>query len=79
MDFQKNNMKPDPLDIPPRMFTSEVLELARFGYGTLRQKQKRGEFPKHVDRGREYIFDGRAVYKALGLVIDENHDVNPWD
>lgn len=66
-------------EIPPRMYASDVLKLAKFGRATLAAKIKRGEFPKHVDRGKEYIFDGRAVYQALGLIDNSAMKSNPWD
>lgn len=65
-------------EIPLRMYTSDVLKVSKLSYAALRAKQKRGEFPAHVDRGREYIYDGRQVYQALGL-IDGPLSANPWD
>lgn len=57
------------MNIPARMYTSEVLALAKWKTpATLRARQARGDFPKHVDRSREFIYDGRQVYEALGLL-----------
>lgn len=70
--MQQNN-------IPARMFTSEVLRLAKWGRSKLNAMQKRGEFPKRVDRGREDIYDGLQVYQALGLVNGAALTSNPWD
>jgi hypothetical protein len=54
--------------IPPRMFTSEVLKLARFGRASLNERRKQHTFPDPIDRGREDIYDGMAVYQALKLI-----------
>ena len=65
-------MKHGNLEIPGRMYTSEVLELARWKcYSTLRKRQKEGLFPMPIDRGAEAIYSGKAVYKALGLIDEE--------
>jgi hypothetical protein len=57
------------MNIPARMYTSEVLALAKWKCtSTLRKRQKEGRFPAPVDRGREMIFNGRDVYQALGLI-----------
>ena len=61
--------------IPARMYTSEVLRLAKWSSpSTLRKRQKEGRVPAPVDRGREMIFNGMAVYQALGLI---DSAVNP--
>lgn len=64
--------------IPERMYTSEVLKIARFSRSKLTAKQKAGEFPTPIDRGREAIYSGRAVFEALGL-IESRQTSNPWD
>jgi len=58
----------DPNNLPCRIMTSEVLELARFGSSKLRQKQKLGEFPNPIDRGKQSIYDRDQVLAALGLI-----------
>lgn len=67
------------MNIPKRMFTSEVLEIARWGPSKLHEKRRAGEFPEPIDRGKELIYDGPSVYRALGL-IDENPRSarDPW-
>lgn len=55
-------------DKPPlRMYYSEVAALAKLSKGTLRERIKAGLFPSPIDRGKEKIFSGEAVYTALGL------------
>lgn len=57
--------------IPFRMYTSEVLALAKWqSVGTLLARRKQGKFPHPIDRGREQIYDGHAVYAALGKIAD---------
>lgn len=56
-------------DNPPRMFFSEVSEVAKLSKGTLRERIKCGTFPAPIDRGKEYIFSSAAVYNALGMRI----------
>lgn len=69
-----------PADIPHRMYTSEVLALARISRATLRDRQRRGAFPRHIDRGKEFIFSGPEVYRALGIIKDSQDAVSesPW-
>ena len=55
------------MNIPLRMYTSEVLEKAKFSQSTLRKRQREGTFPLPVDRGREQIYLGQQVYEALGI------------
>jgi len=55
---------------PLRMYTSEVCRLARFSQAKLNRLRRQYQFPDPVDRGREAIYDGRQVYRALGL-LDE--------
>lgn len=56
------------IDLPPRLYTSDVLKLARFSYSELRKRQKQELFPSHIDRGKEYIYDRDEVLAALGLI-----------
>lgn len=68
------------IEIPFRMYTSEVLALARWkSVATLRRKQVYNGFPRPVDRGTENIFDGRAVYQALGIIPKQESapDIDP--
>jgi len=53
--------------IPARMYTSEVLALARFSRATMRERQRNGTFPAPIDRGAEHIYSGPDVYRALKL------------
>ena len=64
-------------DIPPRMFTSQVLELAKFGQGTLMKRRREHRFPEPIDRGREAIYSGPEVYRALGLVSGVTPTIDP--
>lgn len=60
-------------DLPRRLTTAEVCELARVGLVTLwrrRQKDKNGDRRYDfdpVDRGRQDLYDRDTVLKALGL------------
>lgn len=56
------------MDIPRRMFTSEVLELTRWTESKLRLEKKRNRFPRPIDRSREAIYDGYEVYSALNMI-----------
>lgn len=67
------------MQIPERMYTSEVLEVARYSRSTLNAKRKAGEFPDPIDRGRQDIYSGRAVYTALGIIESTAATTNPWD
>ena len=64
--------------IPPRMYTSEVLALARFSASKLNKLRKEGKFPDPICRGTEAIYSGKAVYRALGL-IDEDQEYQTED
>lgn len=64
-------MKHEKLNVPLRMYTSEVCSLARFGQGKLNALRKAGKFPNPICRGKEAIYDGRDVYRALGLLDGE--------
>ncbi|WP_022697876.1 helix-turn-helix transcriptional regulator [Euryhalocaulis caribicus] len=54
-----------------RLTTSEVCALARYGKATLWRRIREKQMPPPVDRGRESLFDRKAVEKALGLVDDD--------
>lgn len=67
------------MDVPLRMFTSEVLELARWGQQKLIERRKEEKFPDPIDRGKEDIYDGYEVYRALGLIKnDPREETDPW-
>lgn len=55
----------NPLTLPLRLTTCEVLALARCSKATLRRRQRRGQYPKAVEHG-VYLRD--QVLQALGLV-----------
>ncbi len=66
-------------DIPPRMYTSEVLKLARLSRSQLTKRRKDGEFPAPIDtRCKEDVYDGYAVYRALGLLGQDTASNDPW-
>lgn len=56
------------MNIPGRMYSSEVEALAKVSMATLKKRQKQGMFPRPVDRGRQEIYIGEQVYAALGLL-----------
>lgn len=55
-------------DLPLRITTSQVLDLAGVSTQTLRKRITQGTMPGAVDKGFELLFDRDAVLKALGLV-----------
>ncbi len=66
----------------PRISTKEVCELARYSQGTLWRRIDAGDMPAPLDRGgRGYLFDRKAVLRALGLEITAPPEpVEPaWD
>jgi hypothetical protein len=68
--------------LPPRIYTSEVCRLARYGVKKLWKARKAGTMPAPVDRGHEAIFDRDAVLKALGMVKDAtpaDTAADPWN
>lgn len=73
---------PSPLQ-EPRITTSEVCAIARLSPVTIQRRIAAGKLPKAIDRGREQIFDRRAIYEALGIsILDENNaatEENPWE
>ena len=56
------------MEIPPRMYSSDVVKLAKVSMQTLKKRQREGLFPRPIDRGRQDIYLGHQVYEALGLV-----------
>lgn len=69
--------------LPPRIYTSEVVRLARYSVTTLWRKRRKGEMPAPIDYGEEDIFDRDAVLKALGMIQDAapsaaEADDDPW-
>lgn len=66
------------MDIPLRMYTSEVCKLARFSAAKLSKLRQEKRFPDPVDRGREAIYDGKAVYRSLGLIPSDHETNDPW-
>jgi hypothetical protein len=55
-------------ELPPRLYTSDVLKLCRFSHGTLRKKQVTEGFPQPVDRGKQNIYKRDDILEALGLI-----------
>jgi Bacterial dnaA protein helix-turn-helix len=53
--------------LPPRITTDHVCDLAGYSPGTLASRIKEGRMPKPVDKARQHIFERDAVLKALGL------------
>jgi hypothetical protein len=75
---------PSP-DAEPRMFASEVALIAKVSRVTVQRRINDGKLPKPVDRGKEDIFDRRAIYQALGIALESgNHaptdqpEDDPW-
>lgn len=67
----------------PRIVMGEVCAIAHVSRITIQRRVKKGTFPKPVDRGREAIFDRKAVYGALGIAQEAgNHATaetpDPW-
>lgn len=74
----------DGLPIPdaePRITASEICIIGKFSRATLGRRVHAGRFPAPIDKGREQLFDRRAVYEALGISQkDDNHaQDNPWE
>lgn len=55
-------------NLPLRITTSQVLDLAGISMVTLRKRIAEGKMPPSVDKGFELLFDRDAVLRALGLV-----------
>lgn len=67
----------------PRITMAEVCAIAMVGRLTIQRRVKAKKFPDPIDRGRESIFDRKAVYDALGIVqAAADHDtaggLDPW-
>lgn len=54
-------------NLPPRIPTSTVLELAGYSESVLRTRIKDGKMPHPIDRAKENIFLRDDVLKHLGL------------
>ncbi len=63
---------------PARYTASEVCRLAGYSKVTLWRRIKDKRMPQPCDRGRERLFDKRAVDRALGLVTEKEQD-GGWD
>lgn len=71
---------PNLQNLSLRMTTDEVCQLARFGKSKLRRHIKTGKFPKPIDRGGEgYIWNTTAVLDALGINLQKETMINPWE
>ncbi|HEV7352543.1 MAG TPA: hypothetical protein VGN74_05380 [Brevundimonas sp.] len=58
----------EPADLPPRLLTSEVLQLARISARTFRRRKREGRWlVQPIDRGAEDIYDRDAVLAALNI------------
>gem|GEM_PF-4296074 len=67
----------------PRIAMSEVCAIAMVGRLTIQRRIRAHKFPEAVDKGRESIFDRKAVYEALGITLEgRNHAApetpDPW-
>lgn len=60
---------------PPRLTEQEVLELSGLSKSTLSSWKSKKRFPKPLFYTRKYgnIYNGKAVYEALGF-IDKSDD-----
>ena len=70
-------------DTEPRIGTSDICAVAKLSPITIQRRIKNGTFPKPIDRGKEQLFDRRAVYEALGIVQEDRNYVpqeaaDPW-
>lgn len=54
--------------LPPRIATDTVCDLAGYCAGTLSLRIKGGIMPKPIDKAKQNIFDRDAVLRALGLM-----------
>lgn len=54
-------------DLPPRIPTSKVCQLAGYSRSLLEVRIKEGKMPRHVDRAKENLFLTEEVLKHLGL------------
>jgi hypothetical protein len=61
----------------PRIGMSEVCAIAMVGRLTIQRRIRAHKFPEAVDRGRESIFDRKAVYGALGIVLEGGEHASP--
>lgn len=60
----------DPLALPARLTTREVLALARYSRATLTRRRRTGLFPEPIERG-VYVRD--QVLQALRLLPQDEH------
>ncbi|MEI9995159.1 MAG: hypothetical protein WDM91_11230 [Rhizomicrobium sp.] len=68
--------------VAPRIMLSEVIAIARVSRVTIQRRVIAGKFPNAIDRGREMIFERRAVYEHLGIRTEGADNVgaeNPWE
>lgn len=75
------DMLPNP-DAEPRITMSEFCSISKVSRVTVMRRAEAGKYPKPIDRGREFLFDRRAVYVALGIVQTSwNHvpEENPFE
>lgn len=69
--LRTENNTPLRMDIPYRMYFSEVCAVARLSKSELNKRIRNNQFPAHIDRGREKIFSGEEVYMALGMIAKQ--------
>jgi hypothetical protein len=75
------NMLPSP-EADPRITMSELCRIAKVSRVTVMRRAQAGKYPKPIDRGREFLFDRRAAYVALGILQSNwNHvpEENPFE
>lgn len=68
----------DARQLPLRITTTQVCDLAGYGPQALARRIHLGLMPKPVDVGRERLFDRDAVLQALGLVKADDVPVASW-
>jgi predicted site-specific integrase-resolvase len=56
---------------------AEVCAIAHLSRVTIQRRVKAGRFPAPIDRGREAIFDRKAVYGALGIALEAGNHATP--
>lgn len=64
-----------PIKPPPRLFIREVMAYSGYSRGQISEMEKEGTFPKPIYRcGQGNVYNGLAVYKALGFVVEKESD-----
>jgi len=65
------------MNLPERIKTSDVLEVAGYGIATLQRRIREGKMPQPIDKAGSFIFNRDEVLQALGL-MHERPVVSSW-